>query len=119
MTESIFALIGTVFAGFGLKFFDWLVNRKTEQRIREEQARKELKEDKIGDLADRREQILELRTELQGLRDTVNATEAEMLQWREKYWTLREEQITTLANLTTALNKIKELTGNGNGTSKS
>lgn len=128
MTEAIIALIGTVFAGFGLKFFDWLVNRKTEKRIREEKARMEDKEDKMGDLADRRQQILDLRKDLIELRKEVELKEDEMLEWREKYWTLREESVQRMVELTEALNKIKEqalqlqqalnrikeLTGNGN-----
>lgn len=114
MTESLFALLGTIFAGAGLKFFDWLVNRKTEQRIREEKAREHEEKFEQGSLQDRKEQILELRNELAELRRLIDEKEAEMLQWREKYWDLREQQVKTIVNLTEALDKIRELTRNGN-----
>jgi hypothetical protein len=115
MTEAIIAAIATVFAGFGLKFFDWLVNRKTEKRILEEKARETISKASEADIADRKAQILELRQEMIDLRRIIDEKEDEMLQWREKYWALREDQVNTLVSLDTALKRIKELTGNGNG----
>ena len=102
MTESIFALVGTIFAGVGLKLFEWLVNRKAE-RLRME---RELHADKK---ADRTDQIVELKEELVRLRALIESYEDEMLQWREKYWSLREERVDQMTQLNQVINSIKEL----------
>ena len=107
MTESIFALIGTISAGVGRKVFEWLVNRAAKKRADAEKLEKDANKETF---AERSQQIKDLKAEVVRLRQAQDGFEDEMLEWREKYWTLREEAVGQLVKLTSALDKIKELT---------
>ena len=104
MTEGLFALLGTIFAGVGLKVFDFFVQKRAEKRA----AAKALAD---AALAEESARIGELKEEITRIRNELDDTIKEMLEWRDKYWSLREEHLTKMEELYELLRGVSK---NGN-----
>lgn len=77
---------------------DKIREEKKRREDAEENAKKEF-EARVED--QRKSEIKMLREELERLRTQIAAAEQELLSWKNKYWSLREQYVTQL----TALNK--------------
>ena len=70
---AFLALVGTIFGGAGLKIIESLLNRSKTQTDIAAQIRSEL------------------RTDVQGLREEIRKVEAELDEWKKKYYDLLDQ----------------------------
>lgn len=70
---AFLALMGTIFGGAGLKIVEGLLNKSKTQMDVAAQIRSEL------------------RTDVQGLRDEIRKVEAELDEWKKKYYDLLDQ----------------------------
>lgn len=92
MTEGLFALLGTIFAGIGLKVFDFFVQKRAEKK-----AAVKAVQDKADAVESSR--VMELREEIARIRKELDEATAEMLEWREKYFITREDHLKKMEEL--------------------
>lgn len=79
---AILTLMGTVFAGAGLKLVDsWLSRASNKQKV--DNA---LREEYRDSIIDKRKDIQELKEDLRLAKEEVDKAEAEITVWRERYY---------------------------------
>lgn len=92
------ALIGTVFGGAGLKLVEKWLNTSATKNDQQAKFREEY-----------RMQIEDLQEELAKLLARLAVAEAELNEWKGRYWLLREETAGKVVELTAALAEIRIL----------
>jgi len=106
MSTALIVLVGTLFGGAGLKALELLWSRFQEGRL-ERKAANQRFELRAQELQDR--QLDGITETLKQAQAELLAAEAEVNKWREAYFNGREEHLKQLAELQSALLKIKEL----------
>lgn len=106
MSTALIVLVGTLFGGAGLKFLELLWTRFQEGRLSRAAAnqRYELRAQELQD-----KQLEGLTQTIKAAQEELSAAEREVNRWREAYFDVREESIKQLAELSSALLRIKEL----------
>lgn len=90
---SVIVVILQIFSGQREK----LREANERRRAAESEAKKEF-ESRVEQ--QRNSELEALRKEVLRLRTQIEAAESELLEWKDKYWTLREQYVTQLASLT-------------------
>jgi cell division protein FtsB len=90
------ALVGTIFGGAGLKIIESWLGRAKERSDQGAEIREEL-----------RKEIEGLRNQLDKASAEEQRLEAQVEQWREKYWSLREEKQSLVTELTIVMERLK------------
>lgn len=99
MIDSFIAAIATLLGAMGLKLFEWLLNRRTEVLNKKDRLNETIIQSHIRE-------VTELKNELHRLREVIDQTEAEMHEWREKYWVLREQHVEKISELLQSLDDM-------------
>ena len=90
---SVIVVILQIFSGQREK----LREANEKRRAAESEAKKEFEtraeEQRSSEIEALRKEVLRLRTQIEDTSD-------ELLEWKDKYWTLREQYVTQLASLT-------------------
>lgn len=92
------AAIGTIFGGAGLKLIESYLNRPSKKDSTPAEIRDEL-----------RKEIISLKADLSAMKIEIDKTEAEMLEWREKYWALVEQHVKIKQQLLDYLSELERL----------
>ena len=90
------ALLGTLLGGAGLKIIETWLGRAKERASEAASMREEL-----------RKEIADLRAQLQAAAEEERRLEAQVDDWKQKYWDLRDEKQKAVTDLTIALERIK------------
>ena len=90
---SVLVVILQIFSGQR----DKIREANEKRRAAEEKAKSEF-ETRVEE--QRSSEIVALRDEVQRLRTQIKKAERELLEWKDKYWTLRERYVTQLTSLT-------------------
>lgn len=97
---AIITLVGTVFAGAGLKLLDsWLSRSSNKQKVDSE-----LREEYRDTITDKRKDISELKVDLEAARKQIDILEEDVVRWRERYY----EEITSKMELVARLRVLEE-----------
>lgn len=97
---AIITMIGTVFAGFGLKMVDaWLTRASTKQRVDSE-----LREEYRDTITDKRKDIADLKQDIETAKHEIDRLEEEIIMWRNKYY----EELTIKMELMSKLRLLEE-----------
>lgn len=79
---ALITMIGTVFAGFGLKMVDaWLSRAATKKKVDNE-----LRDEYRNTIIDKRQDIVDLKQDLEDAKREIDQLEAEVVAWKEKYF---------------------------------
>ncbi len=105
-TAVIVPILCTIFAGVGLKLVDLLWTRFNEGRLERKEAERRF-EVRAQELQDK--QLLGLSETLKSAQEELQNAENELTEWREKYFSVREDLLKQMAELQNALIRIKEL----------
>lgn len=92
------ALMGTIFGGAGLKIIESWLGRQKERATEAQSMRDEL-----------RKEIESLRTQLDKADEEEKRLEAQVEEWRGKYYDLRDEKQKVVTELTITLERLKLL----------
>ena len=92
------ALMGTIFGGAGLKIIEGWLGRQKERATEAQSMRDEL-----------RKEIESLRTQLDKADEEEKRLEAQVEEWRGKYYDLRDEKQKVVTELTITLERLKSL----------
>ena len=92
---ALITMVGTVFAGFGLKFVDaWLT--KSSAKTNADVA---LREEYRSSITDKRQDIEELKKDIAKAKKDIDGLEAELDEWKTKYFEELGEKTELLARL--------------------
>lgn len=92
---ALITMIGTVFAGFGLKMVDaWLSRASTKQKVDSE-----LREEYRDTITDKRRDIAELKTDIEGAKREIDQLEEEVIAWKDKYFNELNEKVEIMTRL--------------------
>ena len=97
---ALFTLLGTVFAGVGLKITEWWLNRASDKSKVDKELRTEYRET----ITDKRQDIMELKKDLESAKNQIDALESEVDQWRERYYA----EVTSKMELVARLRILEE-----------
>lgn len=100
LITGLFALVGTIFAGAGLKLVDsWLSRASSKHKI--DSA---LREEYRDTISDKRKDITELKADIEAAKKEIDTLEAEVSHWRERYY----EEITAKMELVARLKFLEK-----------
>lgn len=92
---AIITMIGTVFAGAGLKAVDsWLSRASTKAKVDSD-----LREEYRDTISDKRKDIAELKADIEAARHQIDAIEQEVILWRDKYYEELQSKMELMARL--------------------
>ena len=102
---AAFTLAGTMFAGVGLKLVERWIARASEKSKVDAELRGEYKES----IQDKKADIISLKVDLERASKEIDKVEAEVISWREKYYSELEAKIELVNRLKALERRIKEL----------
>lgn len=92
---ALITMIGTVFAGFGLKMVDaWLSRAATKKKVDSE-----LREEYRDTITDKRRDIAELKKDLEDAKREIDMLESEVVAWKDKYFEELNAKMEIMARL--------------------
>lgn len=92
---AIFTLLGTIFAGAGLKLIDSWLSRSSNRQQVDSELRGEYRET----ISDKRRDISELKDDITKAKIEINELEAEIDVWKERYYQELDAKTKLLAKL--------------------
>lgn len=100
---ALITMIGTVFAGFGLKMVDaWLSRASTKSKVDSE-----LREEYRDTISDKRKDIAELKKDIEEAKREIDQLEEEIVLWKNKYYDELNEKMDALARLKVMEERVK------------
>lgn len=103
---AIITMIGTVFAGAGLKAVDSWLSKSGAKSTVDSQLREEYRDT----ITDKRKDIAELKQDIEGAKREIDELEEEVHRWRNKYY----EELRVKMELMSRLRYLEERFENGN-----
>ena len=92
---AIITMIGTIFAGAGLKAVDsWLSRASTKAKVDSD-----LREEYRDTISDKRKDIAELKADIEAARIQIDTIEQEVILWRDKYYEELQSKMELMARL--------------------
>lgn len=92
---TLAALLGTVFAGAGLKLVERWLSRSSDKAQIDKDIRGEYKDV----IQDKRQDALDLKKDLEAAKAEIDALEKELSEWKDKYYKSYEEKLEVLSRL--------------------